>query len=336
MVPPSQIVNTHETDLAIDLKNGSSAALRGADNYDSLRGVGLDFLVMDEFADMNPDAWFEVLRPMLADKMGHALWIGTPRGFNHFHDLYTYTFDTEGWHGWQFTTAEGGRVTADEITSAKRDMGEREFKQEFLATFESMTGRVYANFDRSESVIEVEDTKGDLLVGMDFNVDPMSAVCSVKAGNQLHIIDEIVMGDSNTELMAQELKQKYPKRLITVYPDPSGRARKTSSPVGRTDFAILSNAGFEVRAPRAASPVVDRINTVQAALKNADGDRRIYAHPRCKHLVKALDGLTYVEGSHQPDKSGGLDHITDALGYLVMGEMPLRRILEERQPQRWS
>ena len=336
MVPPSQIVNTHETDLAIDLKNGSSAALRGADNYDSLRGVGLDFLVMDEFADMNPDAWFEVLRPMLADKMGHALWIGTPRGFNHFHDLYTYTFDTEGWHGWQFTTAEGGRVTADEITSAKRDMGEREFKQEFLATFESMTGRVYANFDRSESVIEVEDTKGDLLVGMDFNVDPMSAVCSVKAGNQLHIIDEIVMSDSNTELMAQELKQKYPKRLITVYPDPSGRARKTSSPVGRTDFAILSNAGFEVRAPRAASPVVDRINTVQAALKNADGDRRIYAHPRCKHLVKALDGLTYVEGSHQPDKSGGLDHITDALGYLVMGEMPLRRILEERQPQRWS
>ena len=82
--------------------------------------------------------------------------------------------------------------------------------------------------------------------------------------------------------------------------------------------------------------IVDANALREAALKNADGDRRIYAHPRCKHLVKALEGLTYVEGSHQPDKSGGLDHITDALGYLVMGELPLRRHIEPRQPQRWS
>ena len=150
----------------------------------------------------------------------------------------------------------------------------------------------------------------------------------------LHIIDEIELGDSNTELMAGEIKRRYKKRPVVVYPDPSGRARKTSAPVGRTDFALLSYAGFDVRAPRHASPVVDRINTVQAALKTTDGRRRLFINRNCKNLIRALDGLTYL--NNQPDKSGGLDHITDALGYLIMGEMPLRKNIEPRQPTRWS
>ena len=336
MTPASVIAHSNESDLSLELINGSTAALRGADNYDSLRGVGLDFLVMDEFADMHPDAWHEVLRPMLADRQGRALWIGTPKGYNHFYDLFRYAQDTEGWAAYQYTTADGARVSDDEIEVAMRDMGEREFRQEFLATFEALAGRVYSNFDHVENVSDVTDNGGTLLIGMDFNVDPMSAVISVKAADQLHLIDEIMLKDSNTELMAEEIKQRYPKRSIVVYPDPSGRARKTSAPVGRTDFAILSNAGFEVRAPRNAPPVIDRINTVQAALKTADDKRRLFVNPRCTNLIRSLDGLTYIDGSHQPDKSSGLDHIADAIGYLVMGELPLRRHIEPRKPQRWS
>ena len=334
MMPPSQIAATNETDLSVELNNGTVAALRGADNYDALRGVGLDFVVMDEFADMHADAWFEVLRPMLADKQGRALWIGTPKGYNHFHDLYRYAQDTPEWGAWQFTTADGTRVAEDEIAAARRDMGEREFRQEFMATFEALAGRVYSNFDRDENVQDLQDNGGTLYIGMDFNVDPMTAVIAVKAADQLHIIDEIEMGDSNTELMAGEIKRRFKQRNIVVYPDPSGRARKTSAPVGRTDFAILSNAGFDVRAPRHAAPVVDRINTVQAAMKSAEGTRRLFVDRKCKHLIRALDGLTYI--NNQPDKSGGLDHISDALGYLVMGELPLRRHIEPRQPTRWS
>lgn len=334
MMPPSQIAATNETDLSVELNNGTVAALRGADNYDALRGVGLDFVVMDEFADMHADAWFEVLRPMLADKQGRALWIGTPKGYNHFHDLYRYAQDTDEWGAWQFTTADGTRVAEDEIAAARRDMGEREFRQEFMATFEALAGRVYSNFDRDENVQDLQDNGGTLYIGMDFNVDPMTAVIAVKAADQLHIIDEIEMGDSNTELMAGEIKRRFKQRNVVVYPDPSGRARKTSAPVGRTDFAILSNAGFDVRAPRHAAPVVDRINTVQAAMKSAESTRRLFVDRKCKHLIRALDGLTYI--NNQPDKSGGLDHITDALGYLVMGELPLRRHIEPRQPTRWS
>ena len=334
MMPPSQIAATNETDLSVELNNGTVAALRGADNYDALRGVGLDFVVMDEFADMHADAWFEVLRPMLADKQGRALWIGTPKGYNHFHDLYRYAQDTDEWGAWQFTTADGTRVAEEEIAAARRDMGEREFRQEFMATFEALAGRVYSNFDRDENVQDLQDNGGTLYIGMDFNVDPMTAVIAVKAADQLHIIDEIEMGDSNTELMAGEIKRRFKQRNVVVYPDPSGRARKTSAPVGRTDFAILSNAGFDVRAPRHAAPVVDRINTVQAAMKSAESTRRLFVDRKCKHLIRALDGLTYI--NNQPDKSGGLDHITDALGYLVMGELPLRRHIEPRQPTRWS
>ena len=78
----------NESELTILLKNGSTIALKGADNPDSLRGVGLDFLVMDEFADIDPEAFYEVLRPTLADKEGNALFIGTPKGMNWAHDLY--------------------------------------------------------------------------------------------------------------------------------------------------------------------------------------------------------------------------------------------------------
>src|SRR5713101_5245430 len=78
----------NETDLTIELVSGGTISLRGADNYDSLRGDGLDFLVLDEYASMNREAWTEVLRPALSDREGHALFIGTPHGRNHFFELY--------------------------------------------------------------------------------------------------------------------------------------------------------------------------------------------------------------------------------------------------------
>src|SRR5438105_9271983 len=100
----------NETDLRVELTTGGTICLRGADNYDSLRGDGLDFLVLDEYASMAREAWPEVLRPSLADKQGSALFIGTPRGFNHFFDLYQGAEKQANWARFQFTTEEGGNV----------------------------------------------------------------------------------------------------------------------------------------------------------------------------------------------------------------------------------
>lgn len=331
-VDPSYITHRNETDLSITLTNGSTIALRGADNYDSLRGVGLDALVLDEYADMAAEVWTEVLRPALSDKLGSALFIGTPAGFNHLYDLWIEAESKPDWKAWQFTTADGGHVPQEELEAARLDLDERTYKQEYEASFASLTGRVYYEFDRLLNVSsEIKDTGAELLIGMDFNINPMSAVIGVKAGDQFHVIDEITIQNGNTELISDAIQVKYPNRRVQVYPDPSGKARKTSSPVGQTDFSILAAHGFRVLAPNSAPLVVDRNNEVNAMFKNAAGDRRLLVHPRCKQLIKCLDGLTYKADTSQPDKGMGLDHLPDALSYLIHYEYPMTQKMNRMQ-----
>lgn len=330
-VPALAIAKKDETDLSIRLRGyGAEIALRGADNPDSLRGVGLDLVVFDEYADIDPRAWTEVIRPALADRQGDALFLGTPRGYNHFYELWISAQTTPEWRAWQFTTLQGGNVPPEEVEAARRDLDPRIFRQEYEASFESLSGRVYYAFDRRQApegnladVALPED--GELLVGMDFNVNPMSAVVCARAGDELHVVHEVEIQSSSTEEMAAEIGRRWPGRPVVVYPDPSGNSRRTSAPVGQTDFTLLRRAGFQVVAPPAAPPVVDRINTVNALLCSAEGRRRLMVHPRCRSLVKALDGLAYKPETSQPDKSSGLDHITDALGYAVLGVFPLPR-----------
>jgi hypothetical protein len=288
--------------------------------------------VLDEFAFIDPGAWSDVVRPALADRAGRALFITSPSGYNWAYDLYMRGNAGEhGWAAWQFTTLDGGRVPESELIEARATLDPRIYRQEFEASFETLQGRVYSNFDRNENVSDVVDTGAEILVGLDFNVNPMSAVLAVKAGDQCHVLDSWEMPVSNTEEVGAELKARYGNRRVVVCPDPSGRARKTSAPVGETDFTILQRYGFSVRAPNAAPAVVDRINNTQAMLFSADGRRRLQIHPRAAPLIRALDGLTYKEGpkgTSQPDKTLGLDHITDALGYLLWSQFNL---LENRK-----
>ena len=325
LTPADWVESWNETDLTAHLHNGAEISLRGADNPDALRGVSLNSAVLDEYADMSPDVWNEVLRPALADSQGGALFIGTPKGFNHFHDLWVLAHERIGWQAWGFTTAEGGNVTPSEIEAARAELDERTFRQEFMASFETLAGRIYQTFERSihvrSDIVDVPSLP--LMVGLDFNVNPMSACLSVKPGGQLHTFGEIEIPNGNTELMVAEIQRRFPARPVLVYPDPSGNARKTSAPVGQTDFSLIKAAGFKIIAPQAAPLVVDRINEVNALFRNAAGDARGFVHPSCKMLIKGLEGMTWKEGTSAPDKSLGLDHMTDAFGYLVHSEFPL-------------
>ena len=324
LVPHGWVTKINETDLALELRNGCVFALRGSDNYESLRGVGLDGLILDEYADMAPEVWSEVLRPALSDRQGWALFIGSPKGFNHFHTLWTRAFLLEGWESFRFTTLDGGRVPPEEIETARAELDSRSFRQEYEASFEAMTGLVYQNFDRTMNVrADLKDTGGTLLVGLDFNVAPMAAVIGVRAGDQLHILDEITIQNGNTPLMIEEIKRRYPERKISVFPDPSGQGRRTSAPVGQTDHSLLRAAGFQVLAPHKAPPVVDRINEVNAMFRNAKAESRLFISSKCQVLIHCLEGLTYRDGTSEPDKRLGLDHHVDALGYLVHSEFPL-------------
>lgn len=334
------IQKTNETELSIILRNGSTISLKGADNYDSLRGVGLDFIVLDEFADISPDAFYEVLRPTLSDKQGRALFIGTPKGIGNWaYEIYQNTLeDPSAWSSYSFTTIEGGNVLEEEIESARRDLDERTFRQEYLATFETFSGRIYYAFDRALNLLKYEGNTPDVIyVGMDFNIDPMSAVIAVRSGDTLHIIDEVRLFSSNTKEMVDEIKQRYPKSKIWVYPDPAGSQRKTSAG-GMTDIMILQNAGFVVKAPRAHTPVRDRINAVNSRLCDSTGIRRLFVDGKCKYTIEGLERQTYREGSSQPDKDSGYDHMNDAVGYMVDYLFPVRRDVDPALliPQRWG
>ncbi len=334
-IPEEYIAKTNETALTIKLINGSTISLKGAEKPNNLRGRALDFVVLDEFADMQPETWSEVIRPSLSDRQGNSLFIGTPKGRNHFYDLWaTGLTAQDGWDSFQYTTIDGGNVPAEEIEQARMDLDERTFNQEYCAEFVTYSGLIYYAFSRELSVQPIEDTGGTLHIGMDFNLDPMSAVICLRHGQDLLAIDEIVMYGSNTDEMVAEIKDRYPDRHCIIYPDPASRQRKTSAG-GRTDLSILQNAGFSVKAKKAHPLVRDRINAVNSRLLSGDGERHLFVSPKCKQTIKSLERQTYKEGTSIPNKDG-FDHMNDALGYLVEYLFPIRTEYNTVQPTRWT
>ena len=207
-IPPEMIHKINETNLEIVLRGSrSKISLRGADKPDSLRGKGLNFVIFDEAADIHEDTWFKVIYPALTDKKGSALFIGTPKGYNWFYDLFVHAEDNEPlWRAFSFTTAEGGNVSPEELEYAKATLSKKQYEQEFEASFQTLSNVIYSAFSRNKNVdSDVDYYGGDILIGMDFNVNPMSAVVGNACGNQLHIFDEIEIPNGNTELMCEEI-----------------------------------------------------------------------------------------------------------------------------------
>ena len=336
-IPEEYIVKTNETGLTIKLINGSVISLKGAERSAVLRGRSLNHCILDEFSEMRPEVWHEVIRPSLSDREGAALFIGTPKGRNHFYDLWARGVDgADNWESFQYTTLQGGNVSASEIEQARSDLDERTFEQEYEAAFITYAGIIYWAFERAHSVVKVKDDGiSTLLVGMDFNVSPMSCVVMIRKGNDLFVIDECVIYGSNTQQMADELNQRYPHRHIVIFPDPASRQRKTSAG-SKTDLSILQNNGFQTRVRNSHTPVRDRINAVNSRLKTGSGTRHLFISDKCKQTIKSLERQTYKEGTSQPDKDGGYDHLNDALGYAIDMLFPVRTDYNTEQPTRWT
>lgn len=332
------IESKNENDLSIKLKNGTMIALRGAENYDSLRGIGLDFVVLDEFADIKKEVWTNIIRPSLADRNGHALFTGTPKGTaNWSYDMYTNAKFEHDWDSWTFTTVEGGQVSPEELEMAKRELDPKTFRQEFEASFESYEGLIYYNYNRPRHVEAYNFPQPSILhVGIDFNINPGAAVVMAKHGEGLWAIDELILWNSNTHEMAQELKNKFPKSRMIMYPDPAGRALKTSA-MGRSDHQILENEGLIVKTRRHSIPVRDRINAVNSLLLNEADQVRFKIDPKCKWTIKALERMSYREGTMIPDLRNDYNHVADAFGYAIEYNYPVaRNKVKQAEPVRWA
>ena len=139
------IAGSHINNLQIKLVNGTMISLKGADRPETMRGVSLGFLVMDEYADMKPEVWEQILRPALEDQKGRALFIGTPMGRNHFYELYKYAElgDDETYRSWHFTSYDNSMLDSGEIDIAKKSMSSYAFRQEFMASFEARGSEMF-------------------------------------------------------------------------------------------------------------------------------------------------------------------------------------------------
>lgn len=341
-IPPSwRDGKPNETECCITLKTGHVIRVVGLDNYDNLRGSGLFFVLVDEWADCPYEAWEEVLRPMLSTcrywidgvehRGGHALRIGTPKGFNHCYETFQLGQQRKDKHrSWLYTSLQGGNVPPAEIEAARATMDPRTFRQEYEGSFENYSGRVYYGFTRAESVKPCPRNDAlSLHIGMDFNINPMSAtVFQEQANGDIWQVDEIVIPTSNTDEMAAEIKNRYGRpsftpgeldvKHITIYPDPAGAQRRTSAQ-GKTDISILRAAGFNVLAMSSHPLVRDRVNAVNAKFQSADGKRHFYVDPSCKKSIECYEKLCYRDGTNDPDKEGGFDHLPDSTGYYIYG-----------------
>lgn len=334
MLPQKWIKKINETTLSITLRNGTRIELKGADNPDSLRGVGVHYLVMDEVQDIDPVAWTKVLRPTLASTGGHALFIGTSKSYNFLYDLYMRGQDEHNqkngiWMSWQFPTSSSPFIPKAEIEAARRDMDEKSFAAEFEASFENMAGRAYYTFDRKVHVKPCPFNPDlPIWVGQDFNLSPMSSVVLQPQPNgEVWCVGEISKNGSNTLEVSEELERRFYRwqQNVTIFPDPASNTRQHAR--GETDLDIFREKGFKKIRHRLKHPTIaDRVNAVCRMFRAADGTVRMYIDPCCEKLIESVEQTVYKPESREIDKDQNIEHMGDALGYPIELQFPIKRV----------
>jgi PBSX family phage terminase large subunit len=304
-------LKTNEQRLEIEVRTQdggkSYITLRGWESIETLRGQLFDFLVLDEVASYRNfwTGWHEVIRPTLTDRKGEALFIGTPKGFNHFYDLYnTEDKDYESFH---FTSYDNPHIPKEEIDKAKEEIGEDRFAQEYMADFRKMEGLVYKEFDRERHVGEQSFIGSEeVICGIDFGYTNPSAILKIVRNNDnYHVEEEWYQPRVSTDQIASVAIKYNPVR---VYPDPAEPDR----------IEQLRDKGLYVE--HVSKDIVAGIDTVHALLKQG----RLSVSPKCTNLIYEFETYCYPDSKgdrneeEKPTKMN--DHALDALRYALYSE----------------
>ena len=295
--------------------NGARVKTFSLENYEVLRGIEVGWIAIDEACLAKEDA-YKVAIGRLRCKHSKALEcriVSTPKGFDYLYERYCGDNRLSGHELIHATAFDNPYLPEGYIESLAANYDKRMYRQEVLAEFVSNAeGTVYHAFDTAIHVKPVQRIVGlPILVGMDFNVNPMTAVLGNYVDNQIRVFDELYLPNSNTFAMRDEIKKRYGQN-VTIVPDATGRARKTSAT--KSDHTILREAGFTVKVKKKNPPVENRYNTVNARLK----ENRLLVGQHCKMLVRDLSRVTHEDNPPE------LTHISDALGYLVWYVMPVK------------
>lgn len=310
----------NESRLEIKLVNGSLIILRGWESIETLRGQAFDLVVLDEVAMMRNFwlHWQEVIRPTLTDRKGEAIFISTPKGFNHFYELFNLENDKEvnandEWKSFHYTTYDNPHIPKEEVDAAKISVTEDRFAQEYLADFRKTEGLVYKEFDREEHLI-TEDIDEDeyniveTLGGVDFGFRHYAAAITVKkSGSGKYIVSDewYKTGKTDAEIADYVAALKWDK----CFPDPesaSGIEELNRRKVNTRDVV------------KGKDSVRNGINIVRELFKT----NKLYIHKSCVNLIWELETYSYDEmktnprGDEIPKKEN--DHALDALRYVLM------------------
>ena len=319
MIPKESIVKKDETRLELYLSNGSEIALKGADNEDSLRGAGLHFVVLDEYAQIKQNVWQEIVRPMLTDTRGKALFIGTPKGKNSLWELYLKGQRKEdGYSSYRFKTIDNPYIDPQEIKDAKKELNERYFRQEYEASFEDYTGLVYPEFNHKLHIIEPTYLPNQFKrIGA---IDPATTgttgvlKAAIDENGVLYIYSEYYEINKRASDVAQSIREEGLRWFID--PASSGSHIQREGQL----YTLYDEYGDNgIRADSAEKDLDMGINRVGEYFKSD----KIKIFSTCKNLIYELERYHWSE---EKETSGGLikpkpykkdDHLCDCLRYLV-------------------
>lgn len=348
IVPREWIVKKNEVELSITLKNGSTIELKGAENPDALRGVKLRGLVIDEIASIrNWDwLWSEVLRPTLTDYQSPALFISTPKGYNHFYELYQQgqeelrANDDLVFKSWRFTSYDNPYIPKEEIDNAKKELTEDTFYQEYMADFRKYTGLVYKDFTREVHVIEPFDVPEDwdIYRGIDFgSTNPTACLwVSVDRDGNAYVISEHYDTGQTIDYHAGVINANpYSKRVVATYGDPSGA--QWINEFGQRGIYITpankeTGTNFNSWVRFGIEKVAERLKLVPGhTVPNSNktsfvGQPKLFIFSTCLETIKEFEtyrwkekSVTQAQDLNEPDApEKANDHAMDALRYFAV------------------
>ena len=314
-------VTYHETELRADLPNGARIQLLGCERPDSLRGLYIDGVILDEVAQMPPRLWTEIIRPALSDREGWMVAIGTPQGHNAFFDLYDYANHQDGWYAETFKSSETGIISDLELNEAKHLMPDEVYEAEFECSFDSAAlGSIYAKgLTKAEEDGRITKVpyQTDIKVNTfwDLGMQDKTAIWFVQIkGSAFHIIDYYENSGESLEFYASVLDEK--KYLYdTHYLPHDANVRELGTGVSRVETA--QSLGMRTSIVPKLS-IDDGINAVRMLLS-----RCWFDHEKCKDGLDALRQYRWAvsdkgEVKNRPEHSW-CSHAADAFRYFAVG-----------------
>lgn len=325
-LPPEVIRRSNEAELMKELYNGSVIEIKGADNEDSLRGTYIDGVIMDEYAFMKARVFEKIIAPSLADHQGWAIFIGTPYGYNHFHDYFIRGQGThKDWKSWKFKSVDNPFLKPEEIELARATSDPAVFAQEWEADFRMFKGLIYKDFDPNVHVKAFEINPGwTFYRGMDFG-GSNPTVClwlGVDYDDNLFMFDEYYEPGRSADYHAGIILARYPNlEFRATFGDPSALQEHIDYARWKL-YVTPATRFFTTEKGTSESWVKAGINQVATKLRQDAATKapKLFIHPRCKHTIKEIQSYEWEElrtgiPTDKPKKVN--DHCMDALRYIV-------------------